>query len=71
MRMPGCTGIEAGRRIKQGPKGPIPVILMTASTESVLPAHLLSAGIDDCLIKPFEIEDLLAKVARFLEAASL
>jgi DNA-binding response OmpR family regulator len=59
--MPGLTGVELCRRLRAtGSK--VPVILVTAKDEVADRVAGLDAGADDYLVKPFSIEELLARV---------
>ncbi|MEB3230710.1 MAG: response regulator transcription factor [Leptolyngbyaceae bacterium] len=59
--MPGMTGVEVCRRLRStGVK--TPVILLTAKDEVSDRVAGLDAGADDYLVKPFSIEELLARI---------
>jgi len=59
--LPGLTGLELCRRLRStGSK--VPVILLTAKDEVVDRVAGLDAGADDYVVKPFSIEELLARV---------
>lgn len=63
--MPGMTGLEVCRRLRAtGSK--IPVILLTAKDEVSDRVAGLDAGADDYVVKPFSIEELLARVRAHL-----
>ncbi|MEM9135785.1 MAG: response regulator transcription factor [Cyanobacteria bacterium P01_F01_bin.42] len=63
--LPGMTGIEVCRRLRStGDK--VPVILMTAKDEISDRVSGLDAGADDYVVKPFSIEELLARVRAHL-----
>ncbi|MBE9179657.1 response regulator transcription factor [Oculatella sp. LEGE 06141] len=63
--MPGMTGIEVCRRLRAtGSKTPI--ILLTAKDEVSDRVTGLDAGADDYVVKPFSIEELLARVRAHL-----
>lgn len=63
--MPGITGVELCRRLRStGIK--IPVILLTAKDEVGDRVTGLDAGADDYLVKPFSIEELLARIRAHL-----
>jgi DNA-binding response OmpR family regulator len=63
--MPGLTGVELCRRLRStGIK--IPVILLTAKDEVEDRVTGLDAGADDYLVKPFSIEELLARIRAHL-----
>ena len=59
--LPGISGIEICRRLRQtGDK--VPIILLTAKDEVSDRVTGLDAGADDYIIKPFSIEELLARI---------
>jgi DNA-binding response OmpR family regulator len=63
--LPGLTGVELCRRMRStGIK--IPVILLTAKDEVGDRVTGLDAGADDYLVKPFSIEELLARIRAHL-----
>jgi DNA-binding response OmpR family regulator len=63
--LPGLTGVELCRRLRStGIK--IPVILLTAKDEVGDRVTGLDAGADDYLVKPFSIEELLARIRAHL-----
>lgn len=59
--LPGISGVEICQRLRStGDK--VPVILLTAKDEVGDRVKGLDAGADDYMIKPFSIEELLARV---------
>jgi DNA-binding response OmpR family regulator len=59
--MPGATGVEICRRLRStGSK--VPIILVTAKDEISDRVAGLDAGADDYVVKPFSIEELLARI---------
>ena len=60
LMMPGMTGEELTRRIREINKTPIIVVSAKCSTESRI--DLLAMGADDFLSKPFDVKELLARV---------
>lgn len=59
--LPGISGPEICRRLRQtGDK--VPIILLTAKDEVGDRVSGLDAGADDYVVKPFSIEELLARV---------
>ncbi len=58
--MPDLNGIEVLRRVRQN--STIPVIMLTAKGETMDKVMGLDFGADDYLTKPFEIEELLARI---------
>lgn len=64
--MPGMDGYEVTRRIRQDKNIPfIPILLVTARQESSL-VEGLDAGADEFVRKPFQIEELQARVRSML-----
>jgi DNA-binding response OmpR family regulator len=63
--MPGLSGVEICRRLRStGSK--VPIILVTARDEISDRVAGLDAGADDYVIKPFSIEELLARIRSHL-----
>ncbi len=63
--LPGLSGVELCRRLRAtGSK--IPIILLTAKDEVTARVEGLDAGADDYVIKPFSIEELLARIRAHL-----
>ena len=63
--LPGLTGVEICRRLRStGDK--VPIILLTAKDEISDRVAGLDAGADDYVVKPFSIEELLARVRAHL-----
>ncbi|NEP16705.1 MAG: response regulator transcription factor [Leptolyngbya sp. SIO4C1] len=63
--MPGLSGVEVCRRLRQtGAK--MPIILLTAKDDIADRVAGLDAGADDYVVKPFSIEELLARVRAHL-----
>ena len=59
--LPGMTGLEICRRLRStGDK--VPIILLTAKDEVSDRVAGLDAGADDYVVKPFSVEELLARV---------
>ncbi len=58
--LPVLNGLEVLRQIRK--KSDLPVILVTARNETFDKVKGLNAGADDYISKPFEIEELLARV---------
>ena len=63
--LPALSGIEICRRLRTtGDK--VPIILLTAKDEVSDRVVGLDAGADDYVVKPFSIEELLARVRAHL-----
>lgn len=62
--MPGIEGIEVTKRLRQG--SDVPVLLLTAKVATSDKVAGLDAGADDYLIKPFALDELLARVRALL-----
>jgi two-component system response regulator PhoP len=67
--LPGISGIEVIRRLRK--KGSLlPVLVLTARGRWQDKVEGLEAGADDYLTKPFQMEELLARVKALLRRAS-
>ena len=62
--MPGLDGIEVCRRLRAA--GDTPILLLTAKDEVEDRVHGLDSGADDYVVKPFALEELLARVRALL-----
>lgn len=60
VNMPGMGGLEACREIRRGSNSPI--IMLTVRNAERDKVAALDAGADDYVVKPFGIEELLARV---------
>ncbi|AYW45532.1 response regulator transcription factor [Tetragenococcus koreensis] len=58
--LPGIDGITVARKIRKVSK--IPIIMMTARTQTTDIVVGLDTGLDDYITKPFEIEELFARI---------
>jgi DNA-binding response OmpR family regulator len=63
--LPGLTGVEICRRLRATGNS-IPIILLTAKDDISDRVAGLDAGADDYLVKPFSIEELLARLRAHL-----
>ena len=66
--LPKMQGDELCKKLKSDEKYKnIPIILFTASAiRPSLPEEMKKIGADDCILKPFEPEELLGKVKKFI-----
>jgi two-component system response regulator MprA len=62
--MPGLDGIEVCRQIRS--RGDTPILLLTAKDEVADRVRGLDSGADDYVVKPFALEELLARVRALL-----
>ena len=61
INLPGLDGLEILRRVRQ--RGdPTPVLMLTARTDTSDRVEGLDTGADDYLVKPFEMDELEARV---------
>lgn len=63
--LPGLSGLEVCRRLR-ATSSQVPIILLTAKDEISDRVAGLDAGADDYVVKPFSIEELLARVRAHL-----
>src|SRR5919108_2214499 len=67
--MPGIDGLEVCRRIRRSGNA-VPVLMLTARDAVGDRVEGLDAGADDYLVKPFALEELLARVRALLRRGS-
>jgi len=65
LMMPGVDGLTAAR-VLRAEKNKVPILMLTARTETSDRVAGLDAGADDYLAKPFELDELLARVRALL-----
>jgi DNA-binding response OmpR family regulator len=63
--MPGLTGVEVVRRLRAGGYD-LPICVLSARDELADRVEGLRAGADDYLVKPFELEELVARLHALL-----
>lgn len=63
--LPGISGLEICRRLRDT-QDKVPIILLTAKDEVSDRVAGLDAGADDYMVKPFSVEELLARVRAHL-----
>ena len=66
LMLPGIRGEELVSLIRA--RGDVPVIVVSAQSEPAGKAELLRCGADDYLVKPFDLDELLARVSVQLRA---
>jgi two-component system response regulator MprA len=62
--LPGMDGLEGCRRLRE--LGSVPILMLTAKEALEDRIHGLDAGADDYMVKPFELDELLARVRALL-----
>ena len=62
--LPGMDGLEVCHRLRQG--GSIPILMLTAKDTVQDRIQGLDAGADDYMVKPFNLDELLARVRALL-----
>lgn len=68
--LPDLDGIEVCRRLRKLPGGAkVPVLMCTVRSAVVSIQDGLDAGVTDYVLKPFEMDDLLERVADAIEKA--
>ncbi len=68
INMPGIGGLDACREIRT--RSDVPVIMLTVRNNEKDKVRALDAGADDYVVKPFGIEELLARIRAALRRAS-
>jgi two-component system, OmpR family, phosphate regulon response regulator PhoB len=69
--LPEISGIELCRRVRQRPETRnLPVLMLTARGEEADRIRGLSTGADDYVVKPFSINEVLARVKALLRRAA-
>jgi len=67
--MPQMDGFAVCQRIRQYSN--VPIIILTSKGEEQDRVHGLDVGADDCLVKPFSVMELLARVRAVLRRAQV
>ena len=62
--LPGLDGVEVCRRLRSD--GDVPILMLTARSETEDRVEGLDSGADDYLVKPFERQELLARIRALL-----
>jgi DNA-binding response OmpR family regulator len=67
--VPGMSGVEILKRLRRMPAMYLtPILMLTATRDETAADEALEAGADDYLVKPFQPEDLVARVAAALQS---
>ena len=71
IQMPGMSGIETTRQLRSRHLAgrDLPVIAVTAHAHPEDQANLVSAGLNDCITKPFEQADLCRVIRKWIKPA--
>ena len=69
LMLPELNGLEVARRLRESKKTPI--IMMTARDSVIDRVSGLDYGADDYLVKPFAIEELLARIRSLLRRIAI
>ncbi|ADB38525.1 sigma-54-dependent transcriptional regulator [Spirosoma linguale] len=70
--MPGMDGFETCRRLKQNPATqPIPVLFMTALSETIDKVNGFNMGAVDYITKPFQLQEVLSRIHTHLSLRRL
>lgn len=64
--LPGLDGMEVARLLRGEAVGDVPILMLTARDAVDSRVEGLDAGADDYLVKPFEREELLARIRALL-----
>jgi two-component system, OmpR family, KDP operon response regulator KdpE len=67
LMMPGLSGVDLCRRVRK--KGSTPIIVLSVRDQERTKVEALDAGADDYVTKPFNIQELLARVRAHLRRA--
>jgi two-component system, OmpR family, response regulator MprA len=67
--LPKLDGVEVCRRLRNG--GDVPILILTARDAIEARVEGLDSGADDYLVKPFELDELLARVRALLRRGAL
>lgn len=60
--MPRMSGEDLMREVRNRPElDEVPILILTARADEKFRVHLLNTGAQDCLVKPFSTEELLAR----------
>jgi two-component system sensor histidine kinase BarA len=66
IQMPGLDGISLTKKIRTESKSTVPILALTATTNSTERAKCVEAGFDGFLVKPIEESVLINSIANFI-----
>ncbi|RFM26379.1 response regulator [Deminuibacter soli] len=67
LQMPGMSGLEACSAIRRLPgKAHVPIVALTADNAWETQAEALAAGMNACLVKPFEPDELFNMISMYM-----
>lgn len=69
VNVPGLNGLEVCKRVRQSNRG-IPILMLTAYSAVDDKVAALEFGADDYLVKPFHLEELMARVSALLRRSA-
>lgn len=67
LMLPGLDGLEVCRRLRAG--GPVPILILTAKDAVTDRIQGLDMGADDYMTKPFNLDEMLARIRALLRRA--
>ncbi|HZU06610.1 MAG TPA: response regulator transcription factor [Chloroflexota bacterium] len=67
--MPGLDGLTVCRRLRE--ESDVPILILTAKDETADRVQGLDSGADDYLVKPFALDELLARIRALLRRREL
>jgi len=67
--MPGISGVDVCIRIRES--SDVPIFVLSAHDEEELIVHALEAGADDYVIKPFRVNELLARIRAVMRRTAM
>ena len=68
LRMPNMDGLELCRRVRKESR--VPIIVLSVKGEETIKVEALDAGADDYVTKPFNVNELLARVRAALRRSA-
>ena len=66
--MPGIDGVEVARRLREFSN--VPILMLSIQSDVSVKATVLDLGADDYLTKPFDVEELSARVRAILRRSA-